>query len=127
VNGIQTLGLQKLIPKMEHGEVTHARGFGHNTNGVGILIVVIVAVCLVLFCWNYWKDGSREADHYRLNSQTTHTAGHEGHEEMQGAPEASEAGSGAEPASANEAMKVDTLAKTAPAADSSKPADSTHH
>jgi predicted negative regulator of RcsB-dependent stress response len=126
---MQTLGLQKLIPKMEHGEVTHVKGFGHNTNGVGILIVTIVAVCLALFCWNFWKDASRETDLYRLNSQPTHSSGHD-HEqgEKPGVTEASKASTTVEASSStNDASKVDTLANATSAADTSKHADSTHH
>jgi len=57
-----------------------AKRFGTNTNGLGLLIVAIVAVCLALFCWYFWKDGSKEIEHYRLGSLP---AQHEGisHEE----------------------------------------------
>ena len=58
---------------MEHGEhkAPGAKRFGVNTNGLGILIVVLVAIFLALFCWNFWKDGSREKDLYRLTSVAT--------------------------------------------------------
>jgi hypothetical protein len=114
---------------MEHGEVTHVKGFGHNTNGVGIFIVTIVAICLALFCWNFWKDGSKETDHYRLNSQPTLSTGHD-HEqgEKPGVTEASKASTSVEASSStNEASKVDTMAATSAAPDSTGHADSTHH
>ena len=113
---------------MEHGEVTHSKGFGHNTNGVGLLIITIVAVCLTLFCWVFWKDGSKEINHYRLNSQPAHSTGHEEHGGGHGVPEASPASTTVEASSTtNEISKGDSLAKTAPATDSSHQADSSHH
>jgi OOP family OmpA-OmpF porin len=66
---------------MQHEEHTSHRGrFGNNTNGLGILIVTVVSVCLALFCWSFWKDGSKEIEHYRLNSLPATAHGNE-HEE----------------------------------------------
>lgn len=66
---------------MQHEEHTSNRGrFGNNTNGLGILIVALVAVFLALFCWNFWKDDSKEIEHYRLNSLPTTAHGND-HEE----------------------------------------------
>ena len=48
-----------------------APGFGTNTNGLGILIVAIAAVCLALFCWKFWNNAQREADLYRYPSTNT--------------------------------------------------------
>lgn len=58
---------------MQHEEQTSplSPGFGTNTNGLGILIVAVVAVSLALFCWDIWKDGSKEAEHYRFPATTT--------------------------------------------------------
>lgn len=65
---------------MQHEEHSHsAKRFGTNTNGLGIFIVVIVAVCLALFCWNFWKDGKKEIEHYRITGVAT-----EGHETAHG-------------------------------------------
>ena len=112
---------------MEHGEVTHSKGFGHKTNGVGLLIITIVAVCLTLFCWVFWKDGSKEINHYRLNSQPTHATGEgNGHGEH-GVKEASPASHPVEATPASGTPKADTLANTASATDSSHHADSSHH
>jgi OOP family OmpA-OmpF porin len=68
---------------MQHEEHSQpaAPGFGTNTNGLGIFIVAIVAVCLALFCWNYWKDASRETELYRWDASVKGGHGHgEGHE-----------------------------------------------
>src|SRR5215204_2816175 len=99
---------------MEHGEHTApaSNRFGVNTNGLGILIVAIVAVCLTLFCWNFWKDGSKEINHYRLNSLPTQPTGHD-HEqgEKPGVTESSKASATVEPSSTDNASQIDTLQK----------------
>ena len=48
-------------------------GFGKNTNGLGLVIIAAVAVVIALFCWNFWKGGPKEADHYRLNNEKAAT------------------------------------------------------
>ncbi len=62
----------------EEQELTPAKGFGRNTNGAGILIVVIAAIFLALICWDFWKDGGREKDLYRIESSAPaeHGSGH---------------------------------------------------
>ena len=99
---------------MEHGEhsTPGAKRFGVNTNGLGILIVTIVAVCLALFCWNFWKDGSREKDLYRLNSLPTQPTGHD-HEqgEKPGETPSSAASATVAPSTTETASQKDTLSK----------------
>ena len=62
----------------EEGELTPAKGFGRNTNGAGILIVVIAAILLAVICWDFWKGAGKEKDLYRLESSTPakHGSGH---------------------------------------------------
>lgn len=54
---------------MEHEEHTSPEGnrFGNNTNPFGILIVALVGVFLAIFCWNFWKSGAKENEHYRYD------------------------------------------------------------
>lgn len=50
-----------------------------NTNGFALLLIAAVGVFLVLFCWNFWKDGSKEKEHYRLKTEAhapEHKASH---------------------------------------------------
>ena len=120
---------------MEHGEhaASASKRFGVNTNGLGILIVAVVAICLALFCWNFWKDGSKEIDHYRLNSLPTQPTGHD-HEqgEKPGETPSSKASATVEPSSNDNASQIDTLPKEVTsdtakhaATDTAKPAS--HH
>jgi hypothetical protein len=91
-----------------------SKGFGINTNGFGILLVVIVAVSLVLFCWNFWKDGSREAELYRFNTEAPASAeGSEHAEKTEEAPVKSEG--------AAAGIAIDSISKTS-ATDTTKPA-----
>ncbi len=92
---------------MEHGEhkAPGAKRFGVNTNGLGILIVAIVAVCLALFCWNFWKDGSWEKDLYRLSETPALAEGNEHGEGEERAPEPEAAATMANP---SELGKLDT-------------------
>jgi hypothetical protein len=48
------------------------------TNGSGLLLLTIVSVLLAIFCWNMWKDGDKEAQHYRFEkAKTSEGAVHE--------------------------------------------------
>lgn len=112
---------------MQHEEHSTPAGksFGTNTNGFGILIVTIVAVFLTLFCWNFWKSGSKEAEHYRLNTMSVAPAeGHHGHEEHAG----EEVKTATSPEHAESAEKTEASSETSheadsPAAHSSESAD----
>ena len=118
---------------MEHEEQSlPVKGFGTNTNGIGILIVTIVAVCLALFCWDFWKDGSKEINHYRLNSQPTHQTGNDYEQgEKPGETPSSKASTTVEPSSDTKGGQIDTLApaseKTDTAAHAAAKPDSTKH
>jgi predicted negative regulator of RcsB-dependent stress response len=58
-------------------ETSHTSpGFGKNTNGLGIAIVVVVLVVFALVGWNFWKTGTAEQKWYRFENKA---AGHEGH------------------------------------------------
>lgn len=107
---------------MQHEEHLPKKGFGTNTNGLGILIVAAVAVILALFCWNFWKDGSKEIEHYRLTTAPAHAEG-SGQEEAE-KPAMTEP---SKESSTMETPKADTAAKAAAADAGSKTADSTKH
>ena len=116
---------------MEHGDdkAPGSKGFGVNTNGLGILLVSIVAVCLTLFCWDFWKDGSKEINHYRLNSLPTQPSGND-HEqgEKPGETPSSKASATVAPTTNDNASQIDTMSKqetpdtSRPAADTAKAA-----
>ncbi len=65
---------------MENNEhISHDNpGFGKNTNGMGILIIAVVFVAITLAAFYFWKSGSAEYDHYRIEKKEA--ANHEGHE-----------------------------------------------
>ena len=63
---------------MDHNVQEAAPGFGKNTGGWGIVIVAAVAVLLALICWNFWKAGPKDADHYRYAAETHNAHGAEG-------------------------------------------------
>lgn len=74
---------------MQHEEHGHPKGsvFGRNSNGMGLFIVAVSAVLLALFCWNFWKSGSKELAHYRLQAAGSghEAAGHGDHHNAAGA------------------------------------------
>jgi outer membrane protein OmpA-like peptidoglycan-associated protein len=70
---------------MEH-EVSHTNpGFGKNTNGMGIAIVVLVAILLSLTAWWLWNGAQEEADHYRYKTVAAAHGGHDEHGEAHAA------------------------------------------
>jgi hypothetical protein len=118
---------------MEHGahSTPGAKRFGVNTNGFGLAVVAIVAICLALFSWSFWKDGTKEINHYRLNTLPT-TPHHGDHEqgEKPGHTPSSEASATVAPSTTEIASPIDTVSKEA-AADTAKAqtkdsADTTH-
>ncbi len=100
----------------EHQPSHSAPGFGENSNGLGLVIVVVAAVVIAAIAFNFWKSGAQEQRWYRFENKAATSEGHEGEgkemkEEKKEEPSTAVADSTAAKADSSAPKSADTTAQ----------------